>query len=94
MRRISSDHMMRLRNEVNVLAVICDLRVPTTFRGSHLTFRCPVCRRHHTRLNHRVNLAYCFICRRGFNPIDLAMKERGWRFLEAVEYLERLHTTH
>lgn len=87
---ISAEHLRSLRNDIPVLAIVLDLPLPTKWRGSRLTFRCPACGHFHTTLNHRANLATCFRCRRSFNAIDLVMAERGASFRAAVQYLEGL----
>lgn len=87
---ISAEHLRVLRNDVSVLAVISDLRILTKIRGKRLIFRCAQCADYRTALNPRTNLAHCFRCERNFNPIELVMAERGWSFLEAVNYLEGL----
>jgi len=51
---------------------------------------CPVCSGFHTAISAQHNLARCFDCQRGFNPIDLVVVERGASFLEAVDFLEDL----
>ncbi len=90
---IPSDHLRTLRNDVPVLSVIHTLRIPTKKRGARLTFRCPNCQRFYTATKATTNLARCFSCERNFNPIDLVMAERGWSFLQAVNYLEENSTT-
>lgn len=92
MRRIPSERLRALRNDVPLLAVICKLEIPSRLRGGRVTFRCPSCQGFHTALSRRGNLGRCFPCRRSFNPIDLVMAERGSTFLEAVRYLDRLHS--
>ena len=87
---IPAHHLRTLRNQAPVLSVIFELGIPTEMRGSRLTFRCPDCGGFHTAVNYRANLTRCFPCKRNFNPIDLAMAERAWGFLEAVKYLESL----
>ena len=90
MRRFSALHLGRLRNDISVRAVIDDLRIPTRRRGARSTFRCPSCATYLTAINPRTNLARCFLCQRSFNPIDLAMEECGYGFLQAVRYVEAL----
>lgn len=85
---IPPQHLRTLRNDASVIAVILELRIPTRWRGSRLTFRCPECGSFHSAINHSRNLARCFRCKRNFNPIDLVMAERETGFLEAVKYLE------
>ena len=87
---IPIDHLQTLRNDVAVLDVISNLRIPTKTRRTRLNFRCPVCGRFRTATNHRINLARCFSCARNFNPIELVMAERHAGFLEAVKYVEGL----
>ena len=87
---ISADQLRTLRNDVSVLVVISDLRIPTKKRGTRRTFRCSVCGGFHTATNLRTNLARCFRCERNFNPIDLVIAERNSSFLDAVRYVETL----
>ena len=90
MRRICATHLRKLRNDISVGAVIDDLHIPTGRRGTRSTFRCPSCATYLTAINPRTNLARCFRCQRNFNPIDLAMEECGYGFLQAVRYVEVL----
>ena len=93
MSRIPAEHLRALRNDVPVLAVISELRIPLKMRGRRRSFRCPECGRFHTATNPRTNLAHCFPCGRNFNPIDLVKAEHGCSFLEAVSYLQALAPT-
>ena len=93
MSRIPADYLRALRNEVSVCELIHDLRIPFEMRGSRFTFQCPVCQRFHTSVLWRANLVRCFLCEKNFNPIDLAMAEKGWTFLETVNYLEGIRRT-
>lgn len=90
---IPAESLRALRNDVPVLAVISELRIPLKMRGRRQTFRCPGCARFHTATNPRTNLAHCFSCERNFNPIDIVMAERRGTFLEAVRYLQNLAPT-
>ena len=90
MKRLCPDRLRALRNAVDVglLAERLGLVVPN--HGRRRRFLCPLCRRCHTTLASRGNVAQCFCCGRSFNPIDLVMAARGCSFLEAVRYLESL----
>jgi predicted RNA-binding Zn-ribbon protein involved in translation (DUF1610 family) len=90
MNRVSPDLLRQLRNEVDLSMVIEQLGIPSKQRGQQLVFRCPDCGSSHAVTSTCRNLAHCFQCRRSFNPIDLVMAERGYTFLEAVDYLEGL----
>jgi len=90
MNRIPPDLLRQLRNDVVITRVIEHLGIPSNLRGQRLTFRCPDCSTFHAKTNPYRNLARCFLCQRNFNSIDLVMAERGYSFLEAVEYLEDL----
>ncbi len=92
-RGISSGHLRRLRDEIDVLRVMGDLGIDLKPRGSRLRFRCPKCERFATRVNRERNLGHCFHCQRGFNTIDIVLETRGWSFLSAIDYLERLRAT-
>jgi len=93
LRRIDSEHLRRIRDDVDLLSVFADLRIELRIRGSRLSFRCPQCNRFITRVNREHNLGHCFRCRRGFNTIDIVMRARGWSFLCAIDYLERFRGT-
>jgi hypothetical protein len=85
---ISREELRRLRNEIEIAQLIEELGLPSKVREGYLRFLCPLCSDFHTATNPRTNLARCFRCERNFNPIDLTMVVRGWRFLEAVRYLQ------
>jgi len=87
---IPRDELRRLRNEIDIASLIERLAIPSKVRDGYLRFLCPVCSDFHTATNPRTNLARCFRCERNFNPIDLLIVERGWRFLDAVRFLQRL----
>lgn len=91
MSRIPPKHLRRLRNEIDVSALIQNhLHIPSKFREDFLRFLCPLCNEFNAATNPRTNLARCFRCKRNFNPIDLVMVFRQCAFLEAVRYLQRL----
>ena len=87
--KIAAERLRRLRNDVDVVAVIRALELPTRMRGGWLRFLCPACGEFDTATNQTTNLARCFRCERNFNPLDLVMVERRASFLEAVSYLEK-----
>ena len=87
--RIAAERLRRLRNDVDIVTVICALDLPTRIRGGWLRFLCPSCGEFDTATNSKTNLARCFRCERNFNPIDLVMLERRASFLEAIRYLEK-----
>ena len=90
MNRVSPDLLRQLRNEVELSMVIEQLGISSKQRGRQIVFRCPDCGSSHAVTSTSRNLARCFHCQRSFNPIDLVMAERGYTFLEAVDYLEGL----
>jgi hypothetical protein len=90
MRRIVPDRMREFRNDISILFVARDLRIPTAARGPRAAIRCPQCSSLHAAVNERTNLVRCFRCRRNYNPIDLVMSELRISFLDAVAYLERI----
>lgn len=90
MNRVSPDLLRQLRNEVDLSTLIEELGIPAKRRGQQLVFRCPDCGSSHAVTSTSRNLARCFQCRRRFNPIDLVVAERGYTFLEAVDFLEGL----
>jgi DNA primase len=90
MKRIPPDFLRQIRNDVDLAHLIEDLGIPSKRRGQQLVFRCPDCGTSCAATSPYQNLARCFGCQRTFNPIDLVMAERGFSFLEAVDYLEGL----
>jgi hypothetical protein len=85
----SADYLRRLRNQIPINTVICDL-LNLELRNDHqlLRFRCPLCHNFHTATNHKTNLARCFDCAKNFNPIDLVMTVANCGFLDAVKMLK------
>ena len=41
------------------------------------------------KFNLSKNMFYCFVCKKGGGPIQLAMEHQGWSFLEACQWLAR-----
>jgi len=90
-RRLSPDHLRRLRNDIPVATLLADvLDLPTKVRDGYLRFACPLCREFHTATNPDTNLARCFRCEENFNPIDLVMLVKHVNFLAAVDFLDDL----
>jgi hypothetical protein len=88
--RIPQDELWRLRNEVDIEALIQHFAIPWKRRSGLLRFLCPLCGGFHTATNPKTNLARCFDCAKNFNPIDLTMREKECSFLEAVGYLREV----
>jgi hypothetical protein len=90
-RRLSPEHLRRLRNDIPVATLLADvLELPTKVREGYLRFGCPLCREFHTATNPDTNLARCFRCEENFNPIDIVMLVKRVNFLEAVDFLDDL----
>lgn len=90
MKRISKTELVRLRNEVEISALIRYLDIPWKKSEGYFRYLCPLCSDFHTATNPRTNLARCFRCGKNFNPIDLVMLLCGKPFLEAVHYLHEI----
>jgi len=87
----SREFLMRLRNEVPMERLLCEvLNLPTKRVEGYLRFLCPLCGEFNTAVNPRTNLGRCFLCKRNFNPIDLVIAVKGCGFLTAVRFLSRL----
>lgn len=87
--RIPSPHLMRLRNDIEIAALVEHvLGLPWKRQRGLFRFLCPLCREFHTATNPATNLARCFRCERNFNTIDLVMACEECSFLEAVTRLE------
>ena len=87
MERVSKSELSRLRNEVEISALIRFLDIPWKKSEGYFRYLCPLCSDFHTATNPRTNLARCFRCEKNLNPIDLVMLVWGKLFLEAVHYL-------
>jgi hypothetical protein len=85
---IPASRLRQLRNDIPIGSVIEALGLLTKESEGLLRFLCPLCSEFHTATNPKTNLARCFRCCRNFNPIDMAMTVRGYRFLDAVRFLE------
>jgi len=92
MNRISSDHLRRLRNQINICEVINQLDIPSKKYEGFFHFLCPLCKEFNTAVNPKTNLARCFQCKQNFNPIDLVIAIRDCKFLDAVNFLEELNS--
>ena len=90
MRRITSEELRRLRNDVPVEVVVGELRIERRARGRRRDFRCPACNGFHGAIHTRQNLTRYFRCERNFNPIDLVMAVRQTSFLDAVRELREI----
>lgn len=88
MNRIPPDLLYRLRNDLDLTKVIEHLRIPTQRRGPRLVLDCPECGTRHAAASPNHSLVHCFNCKRNFNAIDLVMLQRGYNFLEAVDFLK------
>jgi DNA primase len=88
MNRIPPEVLYRLRNDVDLTKVVELLGIPRKRRGERLAFHCPECGTMNASASSERSLAHCFHCQRNFNSIDLVMAERGWGFLEAVDFLK------
>jgi DNA primase len=86
-RRIAEAELRRLRNDVDITALIQRLGIPWKRRDGYFRFLCPICGDFNTATNPRTNLGRCFRCRENFNPIDLVMRGECLSFLQAVEFL-------
>ncbi len=88
MNRLPPDLLHRLRNHADLVLVLARLGVPIKQHGERFSFSCPVCITRDATSIPGKNLAYCFQCRRSFNPIDLVIAFRGLSFMDAVELLK------
>ena len=87
----SADFLRKLRNQIPINAVICDLlNLEVRIEQQILRFRCPLCYNFHTATNYNTNLARCFDCCKNFNPIDMVMTGANCGFLDAVKILKDL----
>ncbi len=90
MKRISSAHLRKLRNDLPIEEVIVALKTPVKEVEGYFRFLCPICSEFHTATNPRTNLARCFRCKRNFNSIDFVILVERVQFLDAVTLLEEI----
>ena len=93
MERVSKSELSRLRNEVEISALIRFLDIPWKKSEGYFRYLCPLCSDFHTAINPRTNLVRCFRCGKNLNPIDLVMLVCAKPFLEAVNYLHENEKT-
>jgi hypothetical protein len=86
-KQIAKEELHRLRNQIEIAALIRHLEIPWKETEGYFRFLCPLCSDFHTATNPNTNLARCFRCKKNFNPIDLVIVVCGMSFLEAVRYL-------
>lgn len=90
-RRFSTQELFELRNNVPIDALIANaLNIPVKYSDGLFRFLCPICKEFQTATNNSTNLARCFRCEKNFNPIDLVMIAKGFRFVESVNWLKQL----
>ena len=88
MKRFSDEEIVKIRNDIAVVAVIEKLlKLPHKEVEGVYRFLCPICNEFNTGLNPNTNLCRCFGCKKNYNPIDLVMAERGLRFVESINLL-------
>ena len=87
--RFSHQELFALRNHIPIDTLIEKILViPSKFSEGYLRFLCPLCNEFNTAINHKTNLARCFICKKNFNPIDMVMTIKKAVFVEAVTFLK------
>jgi len=80
--------LYRLRNEIELPALLMQLEWPHKDRAGRFCFLCPACGDFLTATNPRTNLGRCFSCERNYNTIDLVMAIEQCDFVAAVQFLE------
>ncbi|MEA1883280.1 MAG: hypothetical protein U9N62_02005 [Thermotogota bacterium] len=89
-RRFSDQELFAIRNHISIKMVIEDiLCIPSKISHGAFRFQCPLCDKFNTAINHRTNLARCFLCKKNFNPIDIVMAVKKMTFVETVNLLKK-----
>lgn len=87
-RRISSQELHSLRNDIPIDAVIKNaLDIPWKNTQGCFRFLCPLCHEFNTSINPATNLARCFRCEKNFNSIDLVMMITRRDFISSIRFL-------
>lgn len=90
-KRFTGNELFKMRNLIPVDMLIRDhLNLPCKMSEGYFRFLCPICNEFQTAVNPKTNLARCFRCEKNFNTIDLVMIVNGARFIESVQYLQKL----
>jgi len=86
--RYSKMLLRKLRNDIPIDFVVADiLKQPHKISEGYFRFLCPICSEFNTATNPKTNLARCFRCEKNFNPIDMVMSVKKFRFTQAADYL-------
>ena len=90
-KHFSSQKLYELRNSIPIDVLIeTQLGIPSKISEGAFRFLCPLCNEFQTAVNPKTNLSRCFRCEKNFNTIDLVMTCKGTRFVETVEYLQKI----
>lgn len=89
MSHITKPYLRRIRNEIDVRALIAEtLKLEYRMSDGRFRFLCPLCQEFNTAVNPATNLARCFRCLKNFNPIDMVIVVKRYDFLKAVDFLD------
>ncbi len=87
----TKEELRKLRNEVPINLIIADvLDIPWKVSEGYFRFLCPLCSEFNSSTNPKTNLARCFSCNTNFNPIDMTMAVKKYRFVDAVEFVKNI----
>ncbi|MEZ6103799.1 MAG: CHC2 zinc finger domain-containing protein [Pirellulaceae bacterium] len=89
-KKLSSELLRRLRNEIPIDWLIQHLDWPHKRRDRQFVFLCPCCHESVSDIKPSTNLGRCFRCETNFNPIDFVIAANKIDFLEAVDFLSPL----
>ena len=88
-KRLSSEQLYRLRNDIPIDRLIKDaLDIPWRDTERCFRFLCPLCNEFNTAVNPATNLARCFRCEKNFNAIDLVMLITQSDFVNSIHFLK------
>jgi DNA primase len=88
---ITKEELRILRNEVPINLIIADvLDIPWKVSEGYFRFLCPFCSEFNSSTNPKTNLARCFTCKTNFNPIDMTMAVKKYRFIDAVDFVRNI----
>lgn len=88
---ITKEELRILRNEVPINLIIADvLDIPWKVSEGYFRFLCPLCSEFNSSTNPKTNLARCFACKTNFNPIDMTMAVKKYRFIDAVDFVRTI----
>ena len=89
MKNYDAEFIKELRNDFPIIFLLDVLKIETKMSEGYLRFLCHRCREFNSAVYEENNIAYCFCCKKGHNPIDLVIATEKIPFKKAVDFLKK-----